>query len=228
MSPLPRVGLPWRTLALAAAALAVAAAPGAASWLVLDRSGAVWASLLRALPTHLVHFSPTHLLWDVGGLLVTGAIFERPLGRRFWPVVAGSAAAAAAAVWFLVPGLDAYGGLSAILHGMALAGATLAYRRDRASGASNSAWVDLAWIVAIVAKIAIEGLSGAPLFTDPATLGAVPLPLSHAAGALGAMFLVGCCPPRARSDLPDSGEDRVILSCDVHRPRHPRIRRGVT
>ena len=218
MTSHPRVRLPWRTLALAATALAVAATPGAAAALVLDRAGPPWASVARALPTHLVHFSATHLLWDVGGLLATGALFERVLGRRFFAIVAAAAAAAAASFWFLAPGLDAYGGLSATLHGMALAGAVAAWRRDRAAGASGAAAVDVVWMVAIVGKIAIEGLSGAPLFTDGGALGAVPLPLSHAAGALGAVLALGPAPcerpdPRPGGLATSVPSSRIFGSC---------------
>ena len=89
----PRARLPYRTLAVAAACVAAAAALPALRY---DRAGILGGEAWRLLSGHMVHASPTHLVWDVAGLLAVGLLFEEPLGTRYWTALLVSALTVAA------------------------------------------------------------------------------------------------------------------------------------
>lgn len=181
--------LPWCTLALAAAALAVAAAPGAFDLLVLDREAVARGEAWRLFTGHLVHATPYHLTWDVIPLLLLGLRFERMPGSRFPLVIAGSAVFVSLGVLLLDPAVGRYCGLSGILNGMWVAGALAFARQQRRKGRTAVGWLYRGAVVAGLAKIGVEGILGLSIFTDTARLGADPVPLAHALGALaGAVF----------------------------------------
>jgi rhomboid family GlyGly-CTERM serine protease len=186
---LRKLQLPWCTLALAAAALVAAAVPGAFDLLVLDRAAVMQGEFRRLLTGHLVHATGYHLTWDCAALLLLGFRFERILGRRFPLVVAGSMLAVTLGVLVLDPALDRYCGLSGILNGIWVAGALAFAGREQRDGRRALAWVYRGAVAAGLLKIGVEGILGAPLFTDAAKLGAAPVPLAHALGALAGVLV---------------------------------------
>lgn len=178
------VELPWRTLLVAVAALAVAAMPALHAHAVLDRDAALHGEIWRIFSGHLVHGSASHLLWDVLPLLAIGFLFERPLGSRYWVVLGVSALGISAGLLSLEPGLARYCGLSGTLNGLWVAGALQAVRNERASGGRAMARIYLACVLGDLAKVAFEAFTGTPIFTRTASLGVSPVPLAHALGAL--------------------------------------------
>jgi hypothetical protein len=146
---------------LAAAVLAVAAAPGAVQVLELQGSaGEPW----RLLTGHLVHGTTYHLLWNLAALVTLGFLFEDVLRRGLWSLALASGLTVGLGVIALDPELAAYRGLARLY---------------------------LACVLADLLKIAVEAGSGGALFTDEARLGGTPVPLAHALGALGAMLWLG-------------------------------------
>jgi rhomboid family GlyGly-CTERM serine protease len=173
---------------LAAAVLAVAAAPGAVQVLELQGSaGEPW----RLLTGHLVHGTTYHLLWNLAALVTLGFLFEDVLRRGLWSLALASGLTVGLGVIALDPELAAYRGLSGLLNGLWVGGALVAARLERGRGNRGLARLYLACVLADLLKIAVEAGSGGALFTDEARLGGTPVPLAHALGALGAMLWLG-------------------------------------
>lgn len=102
-------------------ALLLEALPGAGELLEFDRERILAGEFWRTLTGQVVHWSESHLLWNVvgAGLLAIGF---RELPARFW-AIAGSAAALGIATGLLLetPPLDEYRGLSGVLYGWLVA-----------------------------------------------------------------------------------------------------------
>lgn len=191
-----RTHLPFRSLALAAVALAAATpsvAPAAAEFLLLDRSAVLSGEVWRLFTGHLVHAGRDHLLWDVLALLGIGFLFEEYLRERFWQVLGVSALVVGAGLVILQPGLPDYRGLSGVLNGLWVAGALLGARAELAAGSRPVAGLCAAAVVLGLAKILFEARFG-PVFTDEARLGAPTVLLSHALGYAGGVIALGFRP----------------------------------
>lgn len=179
--------LPWRSLSIAAAALAVAAS-AAAPCLVYDRDRILRGEVWRLLTGHLVHAGPRHLLWDALPLIGVGLLFETALGPRYWRALGMSAFSVGAGLFLLDPGLGAYCGFSGVLNGLWVGGALVAARGEERAGRIALAWIYRACVLLDLGKVAFETATGTPLFTDPVALGGEPVPLAHALGALGGVL----------------------------------------
>jgi rhomboid family GlyGly-CTERM serine protease len=178
-------GLPWRTLSLAAVALAAAAFPGSLELLELNREAVAGGQVWRLLTGHLVHGSGYHLSLDLAAWVVTGFLFEPVLGRKVWPVLIVSALLVDAGFLFLQTDLAAYCGLSGILNGLMAAGLIARLQQARQEGDGRFALFQMVILIGILGKILLEGIGAGPLFSDVARLGSTPVPLAHACGALG-------------------------------------------
>ena len=201
--------LPWRSLGLAVAAIAVFAAPGASTWLSADRSAIGAGEVWRLWTGHLVHGSFSHLAWNVSALVALGFLFERDLGRVFWKLVAFSCALIGVGSLVLQPALVTYIGLSGMLNSIWVGGALVGARRSR--GVLRNAY--LTCVLAGLTKIAIEGFGGVSIFTDPAKLGGLPVPIAHALGCLAGWVSVGNADSRGQSSKdvePTSGVEPLI------------------
>ena len=194
-----RSGIPWRTLGLAAVALAAAAFPGSLELFELNREAVAGGQFWRLITGHMVHGSLYHLGLDLAAWVLAGLLFEPVLGRRFWTVVAVSAVCIDAGFLFLQPDLGAYCGLSGILNGLMVAGALALWKSARVRGDSGRAILYILVLAGILGKIAVEGLGGTALFSEVDHLGAVPVPMAHALGALGAVLAINA------TRLPGSG-----------------------
>lgn len=187
--------LPWRTLALAAAALAVAAFPGLVGPLTLDRTAVLDGEVWRLWTGHLVHGSAQHLAWNVGALIGLGLLFERALGRHFTWLVCVGAVVVGGGILVLEPGVETYVGLSGVLNTIWVGGAAIAARGERG-------WMRTVYLFAVVAglvKIVLEAWTGISIFTDPDALGGHPLILAHALGSLAGTLVLA-------SEFPRSGD----------------------
>jgi rhomboid family GlyGly-CTERM serine protease len=118
-----RLRLPRRSLLLAglAAGFYLAAGPAPEFW-VYARQGLAEGQLWRLLSGHLVHSDPAHLGWDLGALVLLGWAFEPLLRERFWSLLGVAALVIDAGLWFGLPGLARYCGLSGLLNALLAAG----------------------------------------------------------------------------------------------------------
>jgi rhomboid family GlyGly-CTERM serine protease len=178
---------PWRTLLLAAAALAVAAVPELAEPLRFVRSAIADGEVWRLWTGHLVHGSVQHLAWNVGALVALGVLFERALGRGFVWLVATGGALVGGGLYFLRPDVELYLGLSGVLNTLWVGGAVVAARGERG-------WMRGVYLLAVLAglsKIAVEAVTGVSIFTNAAALGGQPLILAHVLGSLAGCAVLG-------------------------------------
>jgi rhomboid family GlyGly-CTERM serine protease len=170
--------LPWLTLALAGlvAMLFLVAGP-APDALLYDRAAIGQGEFWRLVTGHLVHSDVGHLGWNLAALLILGGLLETTpgLGRRGLSLALGaSIVAVSATLWWGVPALTWYCGLSGILNAVYVVLLAGLWRRtgDR---------LLMVLLVGNALKITVEALAGAALFTDPLW---PPVPAAHAAGYL--------------------------------------------
>lgn len=177
--------VPGVTLSVCGAALAVAAFEPLGRLLIYDRaaveSGEVW----RLLTGSLVHHTPSHLLWNLAAIAVTGTLIELlGLGRRLAVLCLAAAAAVGVAVHLFDPALDVYAGLSGV------AVAAVAFLCLDGLGERGAwRWTCAAALAALAAKLAVELGTGSSVFGDLSTAGFTLAPVSHLAGALAAVAL---------------------------------------
>jgi rhomboid family GlyGly-CTERM serine protease len=199
----PFLEIPTRSLTVAAAALVAAVHPGALGALMYDRAAILSGELWRVLTGHLVHAGGAHLAWDVTALIAVGVLFERALGSRYWMVLLASALTITSGLMLFDSRLAAYCGLSGVLNGLWVAGALAELRRERSDDRRLARLVYRACLVVLGLKLAVEGLTGTMIFTEPSTLGAIPVPHAHLLGALGGLLFAFLPPIRDRGPRHD-------------------------
>lgn len=171
-----KIRLPWLTLTVAAAAIAVHLLPCTAGWLQYDRAALGRGELWRLLTAHLVHFDGNHLVWDLSVLLAFGGVCERASRRRCAAALGFAAAAITVTLWLWQPQFELYRGLSGLdcaLVGL-LAGALL--RHSHRIAVTSGVIV----LCAFAAKCAYELTTAQTVFASGD--GYVPVPLAHLIG----------------------------------------------
>jgi rhomboid family GlyGly-CTERM serine protease len=184
---------------LAAVAVGVWLLPDSGAWLAYERDPIPAGELWRLVTGHFVHWSPGHLVWDVGTFLVLGAACELRSRRRFSVCLAGSAIAIPCAVWLLLPELELYAGLSGIDSALfALLGADLVREHwERRSPAVLA--TGLVLLLAFALKVGFEITTGGTVFVADLGRGIVPVPHAHLAGALVGLLASALLPGSSRS-----------------------------
>ncbi len=170
--------LPWFTLLLAGAVVATYALLGPApESLIFDRSAISSGELWRVLSGHLVHADREHLIWNMVPFLMLGTLLERELGLSAGDhalLLALGAVVITAGVWWALPGLDRYCGLSGVLNTQLSVFLAIAWRRQR-----NPALIAVG--IGVVAKVLVEVSLGGGLLS----IGAWPsVPIAHGFGLI--------------------------------------------
>jgi rhomboid family GlyGly-CTERM serine protease len=170
--------LPWLTgLGLAVATLLWLLLGPAAEALVFDRAAIADGEGWRLVTGHLVHSDGQHALWDIGALAIIGYLMERH-GRLRMMLAGGIGMLAVdACLWWCMPELERYCGLSGMLNAMfaiALADLWLRYRHP------VFAFTALALCIKLMAEI----VAGQSLLLDTQWPS---VPLTHLAGCLGGL-----------------------------------------
>lgn len=199
-------GRAWAALALAlaAAALLVSAAP-ASSIDALDWQPALaWREPWRALTAAFVHYSALHLLANLAGTALVGALGW--FARVPWPIAMAWLVAWPLTQFGLLarPDLLHYGGLSGVLHaGVACVGWQLALH---ANGTRRTIG---ALVLAVLAmKVMSEAPWGAPL-RQPPGWDIATAPFAHASGLVSGLVAASLCDALstlARRALPRVGD----------------------
>jgi rhomboid family GlyGly-CTERM serine protease len=169
--------VPWRTLALASAALAAYWLPGAADALVYDRSAVATGELWRLLTAHWVHFSGSHLLSNLAVLVATGWLIEARDRGDSLRLFAVAALSIGIVLFVAQPELRIFGGASGVAYAfvtyLALCGLRDAGRRR---------WLCAVLLAVAGAKLLAEQVWGWNLVARDPDAGFVAVPLSHVAG----------------------------------------------
>ena len=173
--------LPWLTAVLTVGlGLLYALFGPAPEALLLALGGDMLADPWRLVTGHLVHADPRHLAWNLGALLLLGAVGERWCGLtswRFLGLLLFSALAIDLWLWAFDGGLARYCGLSGVLNGLFAALAIELWRSSR------SPWA-LALLLGDLLKIAIEATMGGALLP---TTSWQSVPGAHLAGLLAGL-----------------------------------------
>ncbi|HQF38567.1 MAG TPA: rhombosortase [Opitutaceae bacterium] len=173
---------PFLTAALTALALAVGLIPGAAAAGQYDRAALAAGQLWRLVTGHWAHWGGEHLAWDLLVFAVFGALLERRSRRTFALVVAGSALAISAALWFAAPQFQLYRGLSGVDSALFTAFFAQLLRDAWHERSPLQGSVPALALAGFVGKSAYELATGATLFVDTSAA-FVAVPLAHLAGA---------------------------------------------
>jgi rhomboid family GlyGly-CTERM serine protease len=172
---------PLLLFALPAALLALRPAGG--DLLVLNRDAVADGELWRLWSGHWVHFSTSHLAWNLLVLLLAGSWLEHIQPGRLWRHVVVAAPFISLSVLVFEPGLRVYGGLSGLSTGVVV---LLALHHLRAPGASRLLWTA---VLALVAVKSVHDLAHADaLFARYDLPGVRTAATAHAAGALSAVL----------------------------------------
>jgi rhomboid family GlyGly-CTERM serine protease len=156
------LALPWRTLLLTGLALILFLSFGAApeAW-VFDRVAIAQGEWWRLITGHWVHSDPEHATWDIGALLVLGLLFESRLKGKLFTVLTLGTFGIDLWLWYALPSLNYYCGLSGILNGLLAIGLLEMWRELRHP---------LIWMTAVgaILKIVWETAIGGALLTSTA------------------------------------------------------------
>jgi len=178
--------LPIVTLLVAGLVLIAGMEP-LATMLEFDRRAMDRGELWRWGTAHLTHFDRSHLTWDLAVFALLGGEIERRGRIQLIVTITAAALAVSAAVWWGLPHLVLYRGLSGIdsalfgfLAGRLLGGRS---RRGRLTGAFA--------LTAFGVKSWLEMQSGAPIFAAVGYYETVPL--AHLAGLIVGVA-VACVP----------------------------------
>jgi len=152
--------------------------------LLYDRSALVDHELWRLLTCHWAHLSGDHLFWSAMTFLALGFLGELMDKKKHYATVAVSAVLIPAAIWWGMPDLVVYGGLSGLDCALYALLMVLLIKREIRS--RSRAWVAFfsLLLVGLIAKITYETVTGLTIFVSSAHSGMVPVPLAHLVGGV--------------------------------------------
>jgi rhomboid family GlyGly-CTERM serine protease len=172
-APLLLFGLPAALLAFA---------PARHDLFLLDRGAMAVGEVWRLWSGHWVHFSASHLLWNVAVLLAAGAWLEHIRPGLLWRHTGIAAPLIGLAIMIGEPDLQIYGGLSGLATGVAV---LLGLHQVRVPGPSRWIWASLLALIAI--KSVYDVTQTGPLLVAYAEPGVRSSATAHAAGAIVAL-----------------------------------------
>lgn len=185
--------LPWLTglaiLVTAGLWLILGPAPPA---LVYDRTAIAQGEWWRLLTGHLVHSDGDHALWDIAALALIGWVMERQGSRRLALASAAGMTAVSAGVWWWLPELERYCGLSGMLNTLFVITLKDLWVKHRHPVIPLVA-------VGLTFKLAAESLARQSLFVHAPWPS---VPEVHVAGILGGLLWLVAAEMGRRSHLP--------------------------
>jgi len=173
--------IPVVTLFFVCASLITYGWPYLSELLVYDRQAILEGELWRIFTAPLVHFSTSHLFWNLLVFAATGWVAETVEPRGFRIVCGFSAVVAGLIFLWGSPELMRYGGLSGVATG---AVAYLCLYKALAADRLKFVWLII--LVLIGVKIMIEVTTASPIFVRAGTPFHV-LPAAHFWGCVGAL-----------------------------------------
>ena len=176
------LGLPWHTFLLLTVVLALYVFGGPApEALVFDRQAIMHGELWRLFTCHWVHGDLEHLVWNLAAFVILGWMIETSIcpSRLYIALLAGMCVVDIC-VWWFIPTLDLYCGLSGILNTLLFLVLIDGWLKSR-----NIVFPLV--MVAAIAKIAFEMVTSSAIFTHTIWPS---VPDAHLAGALAAVLAV--------------------------------------
>lgn len=191
-----RQGLPWFTIlsVLLTGGLWFALGPAPES-LVFDRVAIAEGEGWRLVTGHLVHCDGRHALWDIGALALIGWLMEHQGRWRMAQVVGAGLLAVDATLWWGIPELERYCGLSGMLNAIFVVALADLWRLHR-----HPVFPLTGLLLGL--KLAVEMEAGQTVLVDTLWPG---VPPAHVAGCLGGLMVL-LLTRLAHSDLARSGQ----------------------
>jgi rhomboid family GlyGly-CTERM serine protease len=156
--------------------------PGLAALLVYDRQATLQGDFWRLGTACFVHFSPSHLFWDLLVFAAAGLVIGLRGYRGFSVVCCLAAVIPSIFLLLASPDINRYGGLS----GLATGGVTYLCLCE-ISGAERYRSLWLSILVLLGVKIAVETLTHVPIFAGSSGVNFQVLPSVHAIGCAAAL-----------------------------------------
>ncbi len=184
--------LPIVTLGLLGISIGMFSWSGIAPLLVYERRSILSGELWRLFPGHIVHFSASHLMYNVLVLGLAGWIIESRRYPHYFLVCVLSALSASLAILAFKPDMNVYGGLSGIASG-AIVYFSLWMIREAGPGR----WLGCGTLLLTAGKVIFESLGDKPLFADIGAIPFQPVPLAYLTGGLTACVIFFIARPPA-------------------------------
>lgn len=184
-TPFRLARLPWFTALGCVVAVAFWFLPGAFNVFVYDRtkvfSGQVW----RLFTAHWVHFSSSHLIWNLVVFAAAGGWLEfRHRTAMLWTLLAASVAVGIEVIAF-ERSLQLYAGISGLASGLLIGLATWGLRKE-----PSKRWLWYCVTALFAAKLALELVSEHKIFSSLTPLEIHSVPLAHLVGAAAGVLVV--------------------------------------
>jgi rhomboid family GlyGly-CTERM serine protease len=198
----------WWPAALAACAVAAYLSPSLGAILIYDRPAILAGELWRLITGHWVHFSASHLLFDVVVFGASGWLIESR-GYRYFPALCGVAASSIGlAMLAALPGMAQYGGLS----GVAMASTVYLALHGRRE-ASPWRWICAGILALGIGKLLADVVGDGFALIDLQDEAVVNVPMSHFVGAAAglAVYLWSAM----HVDAAGAANERSAASCGV-------------
>jgi rhomboid family GlyGly-CTERM serine protease len=150
--------------------------------LMYDRQSIISGELWRLLTAPLVHFSASHIFWDVAVFGLAGFAINASGFRSFWLICSFAAVIPSLIFILALPELERFGGLSGLATGaVAYFCLCTAFKTKR----NRFLWMLI--LLLIGTKIIIEATLGTPIFVQTGKVPFRVLPSVHIIGFLGAL-----------------------------------------
>lgn len=160
--------------------------PGSARNLAYDRG--VPYEIWRSLTCHWAHWNFDHFIWSTGTFFVLAVMCEKENRKKFLACLISSAVAIPIALWFFMPQLNSYGGLSGIDSALFMMIAVTLLREK----AKQKEWLwvtgGILLLTGFCAKIGFEFITEITVFASNVG-NMTPVPLAHIVGGGVGLFI---------------------------------------
>jgi len=176
--------LPYVSLLLTAAALLIHFYHPLRPHLLYTRTALADGGLWRLFSCHWVHLNTDHLLWSAMTFFVLGSFCEIMDRGKYVMAIGIASIIIPIAIWFGMPHLEVYGGLSGLDCALYSLLIVLFIKRERPR--QNWIWTIIYTIMLVLlpAKIIYEMACGLTIFVNNIHSNMAPVPLSHLVGGV--------------------------------------------
>lgn len=169
------------TISIVTLSIAVYNFPRFSDLLVYDRQAILSGELWRIITAPLVHFSISHIFWNIVVFSIAGITINFHGFRNFWLLCGFTSVISGILFLLFLPDLVQYGGLSGLA-----TGAVAYFCLCSAIKSRKNRWIWLSIIALMVIKILIESMLEVPLFAQVERISFRVVPLAHITGIFAA------------------------------------------
>ncbi len=179
--------IPCVSLRLSLAALGIHLCHPLRLALIYDRTAIDSGEFLRLLSCHWVHLNTDHLLWSGITFLGLGSLCEIFDKKKYYITLGISAVLIPVLIFFGMPDLQIYAGLSGLDCALYALLITMLLKREAAAGSRTWQCVYFLLLVLLILKTGFEVITGMHLFVSNSHAEMTSVPLAHLSGGL-----IGC------------------------------------